>query len=34
MHGFIDAIDVAAQVGERKILLARLFWHGQARRTA
>ena len=34
VHGLIDAIDFAAQVGKRKILLAWRFWHDQTRQSA
>ena len=34
VHVFIDAIDLAAQIGERRLFLARRFWHGRSRQSA
>ncbi len=34
VHRGIDAIDVAPYVGERQVLLARRFWHGDIRQSA
>jgi hypothetical protein len=31
VHGLIDAIDFAPQIGKREVLLARRLRHGQAR---
>ena len=31
VHRLVDAVDLAAQIGERRLFLVRWLWHGPAR---